>query len=439
MLPGPSLLLSVARALVGRGLGAVAQLLVTFALGRLFGADGSGTVMLSLTLLLLLSMLGRRGLDFALLRIGSEAWGQSDRPRFWAAVQDASRHAFVSSLLIAVVFMLASPWLAEAVFHNPGMRSVLPWFAAAIPAYSMLSLFCESHKAIDRPGAGNFFHTAVIPVCFALVLAVLHWTDRRYESYAAVGYMLATYTAAAAAFVSLVRCAGPPQRKPDSELPQMRRSGVPLLIYSLFTMAGGWLPLICLGMFGDPDQVGQFGAAARIAVVILFILLAFNSVTPARFARLHAAGDMEGISRLARNTSVLMTIVALPLTLGLCLFGGWILGWMGDDFPPAAPALAILAVAQLINVATGSVGYVLIMTGHESQLRRAATLGFGVNLLGCLILIPLWGVVGAGMAAATAIVTENLVATWLAFKVTGVVSLPWPAMAMPNRAEGQHG
>lgn len=439
MLPGPSLLLSVARALIGRGLGAVAQLVVTFALGRLFGADGSGAILLGLTVLLMMSLLGRRGLDFALLRIGSEAWGDGDRPRFWAAVNDAAKHALFSSLAIAVALIVASPWLADSVFGDPKLRTVLPWFAAAIPAYSMLSLWCESHKAIDRPGAGNFFHTALVPLCFAIVLGILKWIDAESESSAAAGYMLATYLAAAAAYVSLTRTAGPPRRRPDSELQQMRRTGVPLLVYSLFTMAGSWLPLICLGIFSDPDQVGQYGAAARIAIVILFILLAFNSVTPARFARLHANGDMAGISRLARNSSVLMTLVALPLTVLLCWFGGWILGWMGEDFPPAAPVLAILAIAQLVNVATGSVGYILIMTGHETQLRRAATLGFAVNLLGCLTLIPLWGVLGAAAAAATAIVTENLVATWLAYTVTGVVSLPWPAIPAGRTAEAHHG
>ncbi len=439
MLPGPSLLLSVARALVGRGLGAVAQLVVTFALGRMFGADGSGAIMLALTVLLMMSMLGRRGLDFALLRIGSEAWGQDDRPRFWAAVHDAGRHALLYSLGIAIALLIASPWLAAYVFADPTLRTVLPWFAAAIPAYSLLSLWSEAHKAIDRPGAGNFFHTAVIPLCFVSVLGILKWVGAEFESYAAVGYMVAAYLAAAAAYLSLVRTAGPRQRAVCSELPQMRRSGVPLLIYSLFTMAGGWLPLIGLGIFAAPEQVGQYGAAARIAIVILFILLAFNSVTPARFARLHARGDMQAISRLARNSSVLMTLVALPLTLLLCGFGDKILAWMGDDFPPAATALAILAVAQLINVATGSVGYILIMTGHEMQLRRAATLGFVINLVGCLTLIPMWGILGAAIAAAAAIVIENVAATWLAYRVTGVVSLPWPAMPIRPAAEVRHG
>jgi len=431
---GKSLLLSVARALMGRGLGAAGQLIVTIALALLFGADGSGSLMLGLTFMIMLSLVGRRGLDFAMLRIASEAWGDNDRPRYWAAVQDASKHAAISSLAIALLLGLATPLLARFVFDDPALLQILPWCAAAIPAYAMLSLWSESHKAIDRPGMGNFYHTGIVPLSFAVLLGLMKVSGQESLLLAAIGYMTATYLAATVAYFSLRRFAGPVTRHAASELPTMRRAGVPLLIFGLFTMAGNWLPLVTLGIFAQPDQVGQFGAAARLAILIMFILLAFNSVTPARFARLHAAGDLRGISRLARNTSVLMTLVALPLTLAMGLFGSWILGWMGDDFSPAAPALAILAVGQLINVATGSVGYILIMTGHETQLRQAGTAGFVVNLVGCLLLVPNGGVTGAACAAALAIATENLTATWLAYRTTGVVSLPWPAWSTPEES-----
>lgn len=447
--PRLSLLLGVIRALVGRGVGAAGQLAVTMVLGRLYGADGTGAIMLGLTAMLVLSLIGRLGLDFALLRIASQAWEQRDQPRLWSALFAATRIALVGSLVLAASLLLLTPWLAVGVFGDPRLTGVLPWFAAAIPAYALLSLWCEAHKAIDRPGAGNFLHTAAIPVGFLLMQALLYWGDARTNPsgidhaairgaqeadgqphwttlpMASAAYAVAVWSAAGCALVSLTRAAGPWRLGPSDDWKAMRTAGMPLLVFSLFSMAGSWLPLLLLGCFADSQAVGQFGAAARLAILIMFILLACNSVIPARFARLHASGDLAAIRRLAGNSSLLMTLIALPLALLMIFFGDFFLGWLGSDFQAASGALAILAAAQLVNVATGSVGYLLIMTGHEQQLRRAGIFGFFVNLVGCLCWIPHWGILGAAWAAALAIVTENLTATWLAYRQIGIVCLPW--------------
>lgn len=426
MLSVKNLLQGVLRALLGRGAGAAGQLLVTFALGWLFGADGSGSLMLGLTCMMVVTLFGRQGLDYAVLRITSQAWGRDDRPRFWAAVSDTSRHALWVSVALGVLFAAATPLLATTVFADPALWTILPIMACAIPCYVLLSLWSEAHKAIDRPGMGNFLHTAVTPAGFVVGLGLLKLAGAESLTLAALAYLAGVLLATLLAGLSLRRHAGPIARGEASELPEMRKIGLPLLFFGLFTMAGSWLPLVVLGVWSNPDEVGQFSAASRLAILIMFILLAFNSVTPARFARLHAEGDAVGISRLARNTSTMMTLVALPLAIGMMLFGHHLLGIMGADFVPAAPALAILAGGQLVNVATGSVSYILIMTGHETQLRRAGTLGFIVNAVGCCILVPLWGVIGAAIAAALAISTENLSATYLAYREAGVLTLPIP-------------
>ncbi|QDS95146.1 Polysaccharide biosynthesis protein [Roseimaritima multifibrata] len=431
MAPSSSLLMSVARALIGRGLGAAAQLVVTFALGHLFGADGTGTFMLALTFFLVCSLLGRRGLDFALLRIASEAWGAGENDRFWSNVWAAIKESLIYSVAISTCLLLTTGWLAESVFHDQALRQVLPWIALAIPGYAVLALCSECHKAIDRPGSGNFYHTAAVPIMFVVVLGIQYAFELESLQGAAIAYMVATYLAAAVVAVSLWKHAAPPNgtqrfQSQTNELPAMRKASIPLMAYSLFSMAGSWLPLICLGIFATSDQVGQFGAANRLSIAIMFILLAFNSVIPARFARFYAKKDLAAIDRLARSSSAVMTAVALPLTLFYILKGAWILSWMGPDFQPAVYAIGILAVGQLINVATGSVGYLLMMTGHERELRRAATLGFAVNCLGCLTMIPFWGIEGAAIAGALAIIFENVSATVLAYRKLGILSLPWP-------------
>src|SRR5690242_3672221 len=56
---------------------------------------------------------------------------------------------------------------------------------------------------------------------------------------------------------------------------------------------------------------------------------------------------------------------SLPIFWIAVLFGRAILGLSGKGFIPAWPLLIALAMGNLINVSTGSVGYMLVMTGHQ--------------------------------------------------------------------------
>jgi O-antigen/teichoic acid export membrane protein len=69
--------------------------------------------------------------------------------------------------------------------------------------------------------------------------------------------------------------------------------------------------------------------------------------------------------------------------------------------------LIILAAGQLINVAFGSVGLFLTMTGYERDTLRGQVIALVVNALAAVILIPPYGAVGAALAVAIGLVTWN--------------------------------
>ncbi|MEA3643989.1 MAG: polysaccharide biosynthesis C-terminal domain-containing protein [Lamprobacter sp.] len=81
--------------------------------------------------------------------------------------------------------------------------------------------------------------------------------------------------------------------------------------------------------------------------------------------------------------------------------------------------LRILALEQLVNVATGSVGYLLSMTGHERLLRNNVLAAAVVALDGALVLIPAFGLIGTAVATATGIAIQNLLCVWQVRRVLG--------------------
>ena len=100
----------------------------------------------------------------------------------------------------------------------------------------------------------------------------------------------------------------------------------------------------------------------------------------------------------------------------LIIFARPILGIFGAEFVAARWGLTILVLGQLINVGVGSVGYLMIMTGHQNQ----STYIFGFSALANVILnallIPRFGTIGAAIATATTMALWNISLHFLVVK-----------------------
>jgi O-antigen/teichoic acid export membrane protein len=97
-----------------------------------------------------------------------------------------------------------------------------------------------------------------------------------------------------------------------------------------------------------------------------------------------------------------------------------ILAVFGPEFTRYQYLLLWIAVAQLINAATGAAPLLLAMGGDMKRRIRAqaATLVTQAGL--GLLLIPYFGAVGAAMSLIGAILTWSLLHWWLALRATNI-------------------
>ena len=182
-----------------------------------------------------------------------------------------------------------------------------------------------------------------------------------------------------------------------------------------------WAPLFLLGIWGTAEEAGIFGAATRVAMLVTFFLTAVNTVIAPKFAELHSKGEIETLGRLARRFALLITLAASPLFLLLIFAGDWVMGMFGPEFVRGGTALAILAVGQAVNTMTGSVVYLLNMTGHEPDSRNAAILSMLLMVACAVLLIPDHGIIGAAVASALAVVSTNVYASVQVYRRLGVL------------------
>jgi O-antigen/teichoic acid export membrane protein len=107
-----------------------------------------------------------------------------------------------------------------------------------------------------------------------------------------------------------------------------------------------------------------------------------------------------------------MLLFATPVLIIMLCVPHFFMGLFGEEYKQAAPLLQILIIGQFINVITGSVGFLLNMSGHEKDMRNVVFISGSLAVVLSLILIPLYGVTGAAIATAIALASQNLLAVY---------------------------
>nr|WP_280740568.1 polysaccharide biosynthesis C-terminal domain-containing protein [Sphingomonas kaistensis] len=115
------------------------------------------------------------------------------------------------------------------------------------------------------------------------------------------------------------------------------------------------------------------------------------------------------MAKIAQVSARLCFGSTLALAAGLLLVGPWLLQLWGKEFTASAPVLNVLLIGALANAATGSAGYLTILTGHERAALGILLVTLVLTVALELVLIPQFGAVGAASGAAFGLTLWNVV------------------------------
>lgn len=168
-------------------------------------------------------------------------------------------------------------------------------------------------------------------------------------------------------------------------------------------------PVIIIGFLLTPKDVAVYGAAAATAGVVSFLLDAMNVLSAPRFAALHAQRRHGELQALFANVVRRTFWPSLAVAVILIVFGARLLRLFGPGFEQGYTLLVILTLGHLVNAATGPVGSLLSMTGHQALTARVLGVCVSLAVVLGLALTPIWGSVGTGLAFSAAMVLWNAV------------------------------
>ncbi len=393
-------------------------------LARTLGAEGAGLYFLALTVMTIGMTIGVFGMDNTLLRFVAANAAKDE----WGVVKSVYRKgialAACVSCLVAVMIFLTAPWLSQTLFSKPELSAPLRWMSLAVVPMTMVLLHGESIKALKRIRDSQLINGVAVPGLSVLGLLLV---GREFGVTGAVWAYCGAALVAAFAGVLVWRIHTPQLKKMTVQVPLrgILDSSIPLFWTAMMNLVMNWSPTLFLGIWGTKAEVGVFGAAWRTAMLTSFVLASVNSIVAPKFAALYSQGDMAGLSGTARKSTKMMILLASPVLLTFLAVPGFVMRMFGGQFQNGSLLLVVLAVGQFINVASGSVGYLLMMCGRERLMRNNTLMVGVVSLILNGLLIPIWGALGAAVAGAASLAIFNLGAFYLVWRSLGIWTFPF--------------
>lgn len=377
---------------------------------RAFGATGSGYFAICATTVTIVSYIALAGVDYSVLRVASGDLREGKQAEARGVVRAALRIVALLAPAIVVAMLLASDWLTGAALQQPGVAPLLGIMLLGVIPMALQRVASSSLRAagrifasqlIDGPLGTGFAFAGVATLLLFGNLDDLRLTGGFYVAGLTLGAVLGWTI-----FARTARAW--PTAAPVKWLPLLA-SGLPILAINLSNIFTEWYTTVMLGRFWPADVVGHYRVAWQFVAIAGLVQVAMDTLVGPRIAAAARVGAKHEIVAVARKSVLLALLLGLPFFAVLMIFPERLLAIFGPEFVEGALTLQILAAGQLVRMASGPLGAIILMTGNQrwSITYTTASVICCVGLVA--LLVPQYGAVGAAIATTATVIVRNLI------------------------------
>jgi O-antigen/teichoic acid export membrane protein len=417
-----SLLQRFARGVLWTLIGTVASrlfaLVIAVVTARLLGKAGFGELGMIQSTIGLMGTFAGFGLGMTTTKYVAEL-KDKDPARAGRIIALSNAVALLTGGIMALVCVLASPWLAQKTINAPQLVPELRLGAALLFTSALLGVQTgtlagfQAFKALARI---NFYQGIIsLPLALTMIFlwglmgAVLSLVFTSVVGVLLSSRALAGECNAAGITVDFHRAWTERRTLWDFSLPAVMGG----LMVSPVTWAANAM------LVNQPNgyaELGLFNAANQFRMLIMFLPNILGMVTVPLLSEIHGQNDREFFAR-AVNLN-LRTIWGLALPCGFLLIGlsSWLINLFGPQYQQGRPVLAIMICVAIMYLAGSTVGQALISSGRMWA-------GFFVNLGWALVLLPSVSLLIPRMGAKGMAISYLLAYSFLTLSVLGYTAI----------------
>lgn len=421
-------------------------------LARLLTPQALGTYFLAYSILNVGTSLGALGLTGTVVRLVAESMGLNLFERARRVINVALGVGTLGALGGGLAYLLFGDDLAKIVFNDPALAAITGLVAGWIMVGTLQGLLAETFRGFhdirlatllgaQTTGAAS----GVVTVALLTASLFLLWLVNGQATLTTVvllGICSGAATTLVAGWLLHRRVTSLPLRTPDEGqkadtkkvLREVLSVSLPLLIVDVLMMVRTSGDLWTLGAFLPKGDLALYGAASRLASVVLMPLGIVTAVVPPMIAQMYSQGRKEDLEHALRSIATLTGIPAWLASMACIFFAGPILGLVyGNYYREGAVVLAVLSGGLFLNVCAGSCGVVLAYTGHQKMLMVITIASSAASFIAMLAVVEPYGIVGVALARTAGLVLQNGIVLLAVKQKTGMwthvgfrgISQPW--------------
>lgn len=404
--------------------------IVQVLLARSLGADAYGAYTYALAWMNAALLFGKLESDTSSVRFvgayaGTESWG------LLRGYLCRVHQVIGSTAALASVGLLLVVWESR---NHLAARDVAPlWLACVLlPPTALLIMQGGCLQGFHRVRAAQLPNTVLRPALFGIaVFVVVRIGHPLLDATTAIWLQVGATTVALLVSNAALRNARPEVLKDTSPRYEMRLWGRTaaglMLVAGANVILGPQLDVLVVGSFLTTREAGIYGVASQLATFAAFGATAVVFAATPMIAGLYARKNHEALQRLLTTTvraNYALSIPALPV---IAILGPRMLSWFGHPFVGGFAILVLLGSGMVLFAPTAMLaGYLMTMSGRQTQLAIVLVCAVAVNVLALLILAPRYGALGVAAATFSAgAVKSTLLAVYIRRRV-GVSVLPFP-------------
>lgn len=394
--------------IVVKALGVVFGLGLSIFLARTIGAEGLGIINLSNRIVSVMLVLGLFGMSKVIIKEVAIAHNKKDLEHIGNVMHSAYWLNGLITISLSILLILASPWVASSIFEEPKLTYPLIIAFVVMTPQVFSRIFSSGLIGFRKIWQSNLVDQA-LSICLTSVLVFVTWLFVQELSVNMVATCYAIgrvcVTLSVGLFWKKIYKNNVSSKKIFEKL---LKTAKPLFLISIAGIVINSSDIIILGFFSEAKDVGIYVVSARIALLTSVLLQISNSALSPKIAALYAENNIKSLEEMIKRITKGLFFIGLFVFLFFIFSGNWILSIWGEEFEEAYWILIILGFGQLVNLTTGAVGIILIMTGHEKTQRNISICFMMVFLILSFTIIPIYGALGASIASATTVVGINI-------------------------------
>ncbi|HZU69716.1 MAG TPA: oligosaccharide flippase family protein [Ktedonobacteraceae bacterium] len=182
---------------------------------------------------------------------------------------------------------------------------------------------------------------------------------------------------------------------------------VPNFLTTIISTVLDSVDTLLLAFYVPAAAIGQYAAGLKITGFISMPLSTINVIFTPTIAELYAKKEMQKLSAMFKIMTKWSVVLCLPIFGISVIFAAPLLEISGRDFVSGAGILIVLAIGDILTVAGGSGGYMLLMTGHQKVSVFNSLAVVILNVVLGIILTQHYGAFGTAISTSAALIAIN--------------------------------